>query len=67
MWLADARARDAWAHTSCILAKLHNCHRGAKSDPIAKPQDFNPFYQDERRRGCDIMSLKPLFKKKVTK
>lgn len=40
--MGEARSRQAWAHTSCVLALLANVHRDAKKTRVYKPADFNP-------------------------
>ena len=40
--MAQARSRQAWAHTSTVLAMLANVNRDPKKCPAFKPADFDP-------------------------
>jgi hypothetical protein len=40
--MATARQRDAWGHTSNLMALIWNRHRAAK-EKVVKPSAFNPF------------------------
>jgi hypothetical protein len=40
--MGEARSRQAWAHTSSVLALLANVHRDSKKTRAYKPADFNP-------------------------
>ena len=40
--MGEARSRQAWAHTSSVLALLANLHRDSKRTRAFKPADFNP-------------------------
>ncbi len=40
--MAEAVQRQAWNHTSSILALLFNVNRAPRTEP-ARPRDFNPF------------------------
>ncbi len=40
--MADGRAREAWNHTSALLAMLANVHRDRKKRPL-QPADFHPY------------------------
>ena len=46
--MAEAASRQAWAHTSTLLAMLANVNRDAKRCPAFKPADFDPHCQRER-------------------
>ncbi len=65
LWLAEARARDNWAHTSTLLALLANCHRDPKKTRPFKPADFDPYTPkgEEAIRITDMGVLKGAFKK----
>jgi hypothetical protein len=43
--MADGKQRDAWAHTSSLMALLVNINRDPKRGRAVKPDDFNPFAQ----------------------
>jgi hypothetical protein len=40
--MAQARSRQAWAHTSTVLAMLANVNRDPKKTRPFKPADFDP-------------------------
>lgn len=68
--MAEAKARNDWAHTSCVLAMLANTHRDPKKGRARKPSDFNPFEKGSKTGngvplndgGLDM--LKAMFKGK---
>ena len=51
--MAEARAKDNWAHTSCVLAMIANTSRDPKKTRPFKPDDFNPFSR-RRRTGMRL-------------
>jgi hypothetical protein len=61
--MADARRRDAWQHTSALLAMLANVHRNPKKKPQPfTPAEFNPLV--ERKHASvktGIRTLKTIF------
>lgn len=46
--MAEAKSRQAWNHTSAILAMLANVHRDAKKQRALRPADFHPHRRNER-------------------
>jgi len=40
--MAEAKNRQAWAHTSALLALIANCHRDPKKTRPFQPADFHP-------------------------
>ena len=63
VWLAEARQREAWSHTSQILAMLYNSHRG-KAARAMKPAEFNPFVEKNNKplgKTSDLSILKQVF------
>jgi len=46
--MAEAKSRQAWNHTSAILAMLANVHRDAKKTRAFRPADFHPHRRAER-------------------
>jgi len=40
--MAEARQRDQWSRTSCLLSLLYNLNRSPQT-PASKPSDFDPF------------------------
>ena len=66
VWMADARRREAWQHTSALLAMLANVHRNLKKKPQPfTPAEFNPLARDGRRplpkAQTGIRTLKTIF------
>lgn len=63
VWMADARRRDEWQHTSAVLAMLANVHRNPKKKPQPfTPADFNPLA--ERKQPVvktGVRTLKTIF------
>jgi len=47
--MAEARGREAWAHTSAILALIANVNRDPKKTRPFKPSDFDPYSAKDRR------------------
>ena len=65
MWLAEARQREAWSHTSQVLAMTYNAHRG-KGARAMKPAEFNPFVEKATKpvaQTNDLSILKQVFVK----
>jgi hypothetical protein len=42
MWMVEAKRREAWNHTSALLALLANAHRDPKKGRAFRPEDFHP-------------------------
>lgn len=65
--MAEARGREAWAHTSAVLAMTANINRDPKRTKAFKPADFNP-YEVARQKAAmgkvDVSILKDVFVKK---
>lgn len=59
--MAKARRKEAWSHTSHMLALIANCHRDPKKKALV-PSDFNP-HEDKaprvkRKRGTvDVLKV----------
>ncbi len=51
--MAEARGREAWNHTSAVMALLANIHRDPKKHRAFRPSDFNP-YEARRKTGVPI-------------
>jgi hypothetical protein len=50
--MAEGKGRDAWAHTSSILALLASGVPSImveKSNKNVKPEDFNPYFAKRKR------------------
>jgi len=52
--MAEARGRDAWAHTSTLLAMIANVNRDPKKGRAFKPADFDPHAQGGRSDVIEI-------------
>ena len=64
LWMVNAKRREAWTHTSSVLATLANIHRDPKKKPRAfTSNDFNPMLQpsDSKPIKADIQILKRVF------
>jgi hypothetical protein len=65
--MAEARARDNWAHTSAVLALIANVNRDPKKTRPFKPADFDPYAGKDRREEAievtDMAVLKDAFLK----
>ena len=62
--MAEAKSREAWAHTSVMLALTANCHRDPKKTRPFTPADFNPHERGRRKATAsttDITILKQVF------
>ncbi|HMP05793.1 MAG TPA: hypothetical protein PJ982_05545 [Lacipirellulaceae bacterium] len=46
--MAEARSRQAWNHTSAVLAMLANVHRDGKKTRAFRPADFHPHRRAEK-------------------
>ena len=47
--MAEGRAKDAWQHTSSLLALIANVNRDPKKTKAFKPSDFNPTLNQSSR------------------
>ncbi len=43
LWMAEARAKENWTHTSSVLAMIANVNRDPKKSRAFRPDDFNPY------------------------
>ena len=60
--MAEERQRDAWSHTSLVLAVLANIHRDPKKAKRYTSEDFNPFtVKKPDHVKADIGVLKQVF------
>ena len=62
--MAEARGREAWKHTSSVLALIANVYRDPKKHGPFKPSDFDPHKKNEKDLvlpRCDIEVLKRVF------
>jgi len=53
VWMAESKQKEAWSHTSSIMALTANCHRDPKKTRRFRPDDFNPFAA-RRRQGIPL-------------
>jgi hypothetical protein len=61
--MAEARQREAWSHTSQLLAMLYNAHRGRAARAM-KPIEFHPFADNRQAQAAktkDLSILKQVF------
>ena len=58
--MADGRMRQAWNHTSTVLALIANVNRDPKKSKAFGPKDFHPYEtrKAERPVKADISILK---------
>lgn len=67
--MAEGRSRDAWAHTSAVLAMLFNVNRDPRKSKALMPSDFDPHSTTQSRSNRipitpeNIHLLKALVKK----
>jgi hypothetical protein len=62
--MAEARGREAWKHTSSVLALIANVYRDPKKHGPFKPSDFDPYRAKEKDvviPHCDVEVLKQVF------
>lgn len=53
--MAEARRKDAWDHTSALLAMLANCNRDPKKRPRPyRPADFHPLTERAKPVGLPL-------------
>jgi len=56
--MAEARSREAWAHTSAVLALLANVNRDPKKTRPFKPADFDPHAaRDKRSEAIEVKDM----------
>jgi hypothetical protein len=52
--MEEARARDAWLHTSSVCSLIANCNRDPKKRPKPyEPSDFDPYGQKRKAKRDD--------------
>ena len=49
--MAEARASEAWNHTSAILAMIANANRDPKKSKVFRPGDFNPYATEHKMKA----------------
>ena len=63
--MAEARSREAWAHTSAVLALLANVNRDPKKTRPFRPADFDPYTARDKKGEAielkDMGALKDAF------
>jgi len=56
--MAEARGRQAWAHTSAILTLIANVNRDPKKTRPFKPSDFDPYSaRDKRGEAIELKDM----------
>jgi RecB family exonuclease len=65
IWMVESRRREAWQHTSAVLATLANIHRDPKKKPRPfTTQEFHPMAEGKtpaKPPKADIQLLKRVF------
>lgn len=63
--MAEARSRDEWNRTACVMALLANLNRDPKKHAPYKPSDFHPLEHKGKQviGTADIGILKSVFVK----
>ncbi|NIA06905.1 MAG: hypothetical protein GWP14_04570 [Actinobacteria bacterium] len=59
--MAEGSGRDRWAHTATVLALIANVNRDPKKTRAFKPEQFNPYAVNDRRKqrkSADLTILK---------
>jgi hypothetical protein len=66
--MAEGRSREAWEHTSSILAMIANVNRTKSTSRKFTPLDFDPYRAEKKREAkrhpvetVDIAVLKAVF------
>ena len=47
--MAEGRSREAWEHTSAILAMMANVNRSKSTSRKFSPLDFDPYRREKKR------------------
>lgn len=65
LWMSEHRSKEAWSHTSALLALLANAHRDPKRSTSFSPADFNPHQTSRSSKivgtTSDLSILKTVF------
>lgn len=64
IWMADAKRKELWEHTSATMALIANVNR-TKDTKAFKPSDFNPFAQQEVFKTDDLSILEKVGFKRI--
>ena len=68
VWMAEARSKERWAHTSTVLALIANVNRDPKKHSPFKPADFNPHAERAVKiTTSDLSILKQVFVERKNK
>jgi len=61
--MAEARTRDAWNRSACVMALLANLHRDPKKRRPFNPSDFHPMDREKQQLvgKVDVSILKSVF------
>ena len=57
--MAEAHCRQAWNHTSALLALIYNIHRDPKRSSAKKPEDLNP-HQERKKTPHEELPQVPI-------
>lgn len=66
--MSEAKQREAWNHTSALMALCVNLLRDPHKGPPIRPETFNPFVRSAPKpilRGKDLTILKDIFVKQT--
>lgn len=66
--MSEAKQREAWNHTSALMALCVNLQRDPRKGPPIRPETFNPFVRPAPKpilRGKDLAILKDVFVKQT--
>lgn len=56
IWMADAKRKELWEHTSATMALMANVNK-TKDTKAFKPSDFNPYAQQQEVFKTDDLSI----------
>ena len=54
--MAEGRSKDAWQHTSAILALIANVNRDPKKTKAYKPSEFNPMLTNTDKADAVVIT-----------
>ena len=57
--IVDQRQRDAWLHTSCLVAAIHNGQLQRQDGKLWTASDFDPFVQAEKFGNQKLKKVSP--------
>jgi hypothetical protein len=54
--MAEGRSKEAWNHTSSMMALMANVNRDPKKGRAFTPADFNPFFEKTSRPDVIVVT-----------